>query len=187
MLFINIVVDVFKVIIGLIVFNYLKELPVFHREALIQEKEHKHKQILQQEAYYRQISGNKMEEVFREWTNLFTDLDKLNALTTQDIMELSQNIFMYGSSETISTFAFYMNHNFNEKAQKELGDLFLHYQVYIFAKILSDLKHDFTGYRIDPVDFIKAKINDYDSYYSEENIKRIKEYIGIKSNNFDLQ
>ena len=177
MWYIDKLVDVIGVLGALLIFNYIKDLPIFHRESILQDKEHKHKHHLQQEAYYRQISGQKMERLFQRWTELFVDMDKMSKFNTKDAFQITQDVFMYGSTQTIKTYSIYMNNLYSGKAEKTLGENFMHYQLYIYAKILSDLKYDFTGYKVDPLDFIKAKINDYDDKFDERSIEIIKGYI----------
>ncbi|MBS4462832.1 hypothetical protein JXA27_09815 [Aerococcaceae bacterium zg-B36] len=172
--------EIMIIVVSLLVFNYLKELPVFHRDSFLMDKEHTHKHKLQQEAYYREMSGEKMENLFQKWAAMFIDMRKMEKVTEDDIKQLAEAVFMYGSTQTIETFAFYMNHNFNNKAEKELGEIFGQYQIFIIAKILSDLKYDFTGYRVHPTYFIKSKINDYDTFFTKDTIYRIEKYIGKK-------
>ena len=47
----------------------------------------------------------------------------------------------------------------------------------MFADILSNLKYDFTGYKVDPLMFLKAKITDFDETFTEDAVREVKEFI----------
>lgn len=174
----KVVLDVMLVLIGMIIIGYLKELPALHKELKLQEKEHSHQHILQQEAYYKEISGDKVEELFVQWTELFIYTEKMNGFTTAEALEVSKKIFLYGSSDTIELFSKYMNELFTNKSQEKINHFKNQYSLYMYADILAHLKYDFTGYMVDPTVFLKAKITDYDVKFTEEIIKEIKEFVG---------
>ena len=173
----GIVFDVAMMVIGVIVIGYLKELPALHKELKLQEKEHSHQHTLQQEAYYKQVSGDKIEELFVQWTEMFVDMNKLKTFDTKQALEISQKVFLYGSSNTIELYAKYLNELYTEKSSGKLGEYRTQYSLYMFADILAHLKYDFTGYMVDPLVFLKAKITDYDVKFTEEILKEIKKFI----------
>lgn len=171
-----IILDGVLIVVGLIIINYIKELPILHKELTLQKNEHSHEHLLQQEAYYKQISGEKIEELFVEWTEMFVDGEKMSAFTDKQALELSQKVFLYGSNETIELFSKYMNDLYTQKSKNNLQEYSTQYNLYMYADILSNLKYDFTGYKVDPLVFIKAKITDFDEVFTDKVIEEIKRF-----------
>lgn len=172
-----IILDGVLIVVGLIIINYIKELPILHKELTLQEKNHSHEHLLQQEAYYKQISGEKIEKLFVEWTEMFVDTEKMNGFTDKQAMELSKNVFLYGSTNTIEVFSKYINNLYTQKTEQHLNNYKTQFDLYMFADILSNLKYDFTGYKVDPLMFLKAKITDYDETFTEDAVREVKEFI----------
>lgn len=156
---------------------YIKVIPELHKNLILQSKEHDNNRNLQQEAYYRQLSGEKIEKLFEKWTNFLVDLRTIENMDEDTMYSITSDVFMYGSDETINSFAKYMKSTYrSESIQNELGEDFSAFQIYIFSLILSQLKYDFTGFKVNPLTFIKAKINDYDDFFDDDTVERITKY-----------
>lgn len=111
--------------------------------------------------------------------------ETLNKYTKKDeesktrLMELMHDTIMYGSDRTIKYVA-YFRMQASQDVEKN-NDQQENYEnqkyVVIMACIVSSLKEDFTGYKIDPLDLLKIIISDYDEYEAiyQEALNDIKE------------
>lgn len=171
---------IYNVLLGiliLLILNFIKELPTFYNNWQIQKKSQRHERLLQQEAYYKQISGASIEELFRKWTEMFVDFTKMESFTAKDAQELTQLVIMYGSDKTVELYSKYMNVVFTGKIKSEMPELEDHIMLYFYATLLSSFKYDFTGFQVSPEYFLKSKINDYDEKFTKKILKEVKKYI----------
>lgn len=145
-----------------------------HIYKMFEEKyKNKNNRQLQIESYFKQLGGKKQEEILSKWADFLTNMEEtLNKYTKKDeksktrLMELMHDTIMYGSDRTIKYVA-YFRMQASQDVEKN-NDQRENYEnqkyVVIMACIVSSLKEDFTGYKIDPLDLLKIIISDYDEY-----------------------
>lgn len=161
-----------------IVYYYVKELPKIHKEYLHDIRETKRKvekdsrqfknsRQLQIESYFRMQGGNSLETLFKEWTELMMDMDKMKNMSTKKFISLQERTIVYGSDRTINLLSAYQSENYaTPQGQGSIKAI-----VYI-AMVICSLKRDFTGFSIEPQTLMKMKINDY-----PENSSDVDKYV----------
>lgn len=171
-------VNVLSVVVGLLTFNFIKEFPTYFNNKKLQKSDHDNQRMLQQEAFYKELSGEKLEDLLNEFSSYIVDFDKLRNMDTDNVKFLTQQVFMYGSKRTNENYAKYTQLSYNpEKYEKMYSDDYQLLQLILFTNILTDLKYDFTGYYIEPATFLKAKVTDFNEKYTDEDIKKIYDII----------
>lgn len=184
-----------------IVGYFLKDLPNLYRELRVEEFKGKNEKDLQKEAYFRQIKGTDIDAVLVYWTALMVNMDeKMNNLNTsqgqKEFTDMQQKVIMYGSTDTVKILSLMMQHTYKGSSiekqvkvkfgkQDETKDALHNYKLMLYISyLISSLKKDFTGYRIEPIEILRIKINDIDSHKNKsifeqagrEVEKEIKDY-----------
>ena len=95
------ILEVIIIVVGFLIYNYIKEFPIFHNNKKLQANEHVNQRQLQQEAFYREVSGEKLEELLREWSGYLVDLTTISSMDTDKVRELTHQVFMYGVKDSI--------------------------------------------------------------------------------------
>lgn len=126
-------------------------------DLLLQENEHVSTRELQVDNYYRSISGEKMEQLFSEWTDVLMDLSKIMQ-NQPKFHSMIKDLMMYGSEDTIQFGAVYMQYTYGLTKNNDKNKAFV--LMYLGAALISSLKKDFTGYEIKPDELIKMKFKD---------------------------
>jgi hypothetical protein len=153
--------------IAWIVFYYVKELPKFHKDYLRDFREakrelekdsrqFKNSRQLQIESYFRMQGGNSLETLFKDWTELMMDMDKMKNMNPKKFINLQERTIVYGSDRTINLLSAYQAENY-ETPQGQ-GSI---KAIVFIAMVICSLKRDFTGFSIEPQTLMKMKINDY--------------------------
>lgn len=149
-------------------------------------REHEFNKELQVDEYYRK-DGN-LQQIMMKWTHYAIDnnaMDNINTKNGQkELQELVKKTVGYGSSRTVKLLTemfqgVYQNSNDGETHNSlESG----YRTMILMSMIVSSLKEDFTGQKIDPLDVLKIKINDYpdNEEVFEEILERINEKLGVK-------
>ncbi|MFS1080162.1 hypothetical protein [Enterococcus casseliflavus] len=115
-------------------------------------------QKLQVDNFYRSISTEKVENIVQEWMDLLVSPEEMSKKDKTDINKMLKDIMVYGSAETIRLVSIFQQYSYQRKFEK--ADNSPYELLFISAYLLSSLKNDFTGYRIDPLDLLKMKIKD---------------------------
>lgn len=140
---------------------YIKALPSFHKELLHDNRSARTTRELQIESYFRQQGGAELLSLFKEWTAIMYKKDKAAHFTVNQYAALSERTILYGSDRTIRLVSDYQHFIYsNDEKSEHHGDTII---VYI-ALIISSLKNDFTGYKVNPLDVLQIKINDVDEH-----------------------
>ncbi len=125
---------------------------------LIQKDQQLETRDLQVDNYYRSISGKTIEELFGKWANMIADTEKIKRLKPDELNSMIKELMMYGSSETVRIGAIFMQYLYRGEVEKHKDNPF--FLLYLGSKLVASLKKDFTGYNVDPEDFIRMKIKD---------------------------
>ena len=145
-------------LLGGLIGNYLSE-KVKNRSSKEQlEISDRNAQKLQVDNFYRSISTEKVENIVQEWMDLLVSPEEVSKKDKADINKMLKDIMVYGSAETIRLVSIFQQYNYQKKIEK--ADNSPYELLFISAYLLSSLKNDFTGYRIDPLDLLKMKIKD---------------------------
>lgn len=149
-----------------------------HLHALeAEDMKHDHSKELQIENYFRQISGEKIENLFFEWTDY---ISKIWSADTSgfDKVKMTSDILRFGSGETVRRLAVLLQFEFSiqdKDTTKKAEDLDNFVWYYLTAYVIVQLKNDFTGYAIDPTDIIKLRLSDYESKDTKEKFEKGQE------------
>lgn len=184
---------------------FLKDAPALYRALRVEESRSNNEKDIQREAFFRQLRGNELDEVFSYWTKFIVDMDKMvNEMNTKDgtnkMLKMQQQALMYGSDETIYVLSAMQQHLYSmDTVEKRISVKFgandgdskkeENFQLLVFiAYLISNLKNDFTGYKIPPMNILYIKINDMDTAKNQkifedaekEVIKKIEKIKKIK-------
>lgn len=119
---------------------------------------------LQVESFFRDISGQKIEKSFNEWTSLFFNMTMIDKMKQKDLEnklnKMLTEIFLYGSSNTIKKAVTMQQYTYKmNQEQQQINSLVY---MFLFASVICSLKKDFTGYEIEEKELIQMMIKDYE-------------------------
>ena len=170
--------------IGLLAFVVytIRKIPDMVSDKLKTDREFEFNKALQIDEFYRK-DGN-LQNIMLEWTHYAIVNDAMDSLNTdkgiKKLQVLVQKTVGYGSSRTVKLLAEMFQEVYQDNADNKStksGESGFSTMV-IMAMIVSSLKEDFTGQKIEPLDILKIKINDYVDY--EGSFKRILDEINTK-------
>ncbi|KSU06517.1 hypothetical protein ACTCUF_02995 [Lactococcus lactis] len=185
--------------IGLLAFAVytIRKIPDMVSEKLKADREFEFNKALQIDEFYRK-DGN-LQNIMLEWTHYAIVNDAMSSLNTdkgiKKLQVLVQKTVGYGSSRTVKLLTemfqeVYQNNDNESKGQKgssednksdDTSDSDYTTMV-VLAMVVSSLKEDFTGIKIEPLDVLKIRLTDYTKY--EETFKKIidrtNEKLGVK-------
>lgn len=187
--------DVFNYVIYLIGLGSLaftvytiRKVPDMISDKLKSNREFELNKALQIDEFYRK-DGN-LQDIMLEWTHYAIVNGAMENLNTEEGLKklqiLVQKTVGYGSSRTVKLLTEMFQEVYQDNAdnrpnlsdESELPDKSGFSTIVIMAMIVSSLKEDFTGQKIEPLDILKIKINDYVNY--EDDFKRIIDEINTK-------
>lgn len=146
----------------------VQRIPFLMQDKLKGKRFYKNSHNLQIESYFRKSGNEEIKYLLGDWISLIVKMEQ--KVDTKFIVDLSQRTILLGSSETISILASFTQFNYTHDNHSNDNDFSYTMIIYI-AKIISSLKHDFTGYTISPLDILKIKISDYNEH--KETFERI--------------
>lgn len=176
------------IVIGMIIFgdpiksyflNLIGQQPNRKHELNIENIRSQKAYELQVDNYFRDISSDRISNLFKSWYDFFFNEHTIPNRTNPDkvVIELEKNVdelIAYGSGETIRRLAFLQSSNYENQRKFEKGeytpgyyhkddkfDKDVYKNIYLMSYIIVSLKKDFTGSKIDATDLIKIKKNDY--------------------------
>lgn len=183
--------DVFDYIISgvsigllLLAVYMVKKIPDMVRDKLKSDREFEFNKALQVDEFYRK-DGN-LQGIMLEWTNYaisnnaMDDLNKAKGL--KKLQDLVQKTVGYGSSRTVKLLTEMFQEVYQNNDSKDQKDSSEdnksddasesdYTTMVVLAMVVSSLKEDFTGIKIEPLDVLKIRITDYTKY--EETFKKI--------------
>lgn len=120
---------------------------------------------LQVESFFRDISGQKLETNFSDWTELFFNMTSINDMSQKDLesklKKMLKEIFLYGSKDTVSKAVKMQQYTYRMSQEQQSINTFVY--MFLFSSVICSLKKDFTGYSVDEKELIKMMIKDYES------------------------
>lgn len=161
---------------------FVKDLPVYFREMKLEQRRAENSQELQREAYFREIGGEDLVTLFKDWVAFLYDMDNATEDFDADgAIDLISRTVTYGSTRTIHLCSSYMRDLHTGLLDSSTNDDELDYSgaktlLYI-AYIVSSLKFDFTGYEVDPLKLLQMKISDFSEIKKAEPFKKALEDI----------
>lgn len=178
---------------------YFKNLPKLLNDLTLENKKNKNQSNLQREAYFREISGENIQNIFNEWMSLLADSENYMKKINNDkshFIELQSQTMMYGSDKTVKILAEMMQFLYGNNqdhsttssgseiqiASSDVIDLETAKTIYFMAKLITSLKEDFTGYSIEPMNLIEIRLNDINLPQNIETWKLAKKYVDSKIN-----
>lgn len=177
----NSILQILMLIVITIVGYFLKDLPNLYREMRVEQFKGKKEKDMQKESFFRQIKGSDIDKAFSFWTSLLVDMDNKMAnidspAGKKELIEMQQRVLMYGSQNTVVILSTMMQHVYKTGEIKNSVKVDFGKQddtkvqinsyklMYYVVALISSLKEDFTGYKIDPMDILRIKISDIDSH-----------------------
>ncbi|MCE4957465.1 hypothetical protein [Macrococcoides caseolyticum] len=130
----------------------------------IEKIKHNNSMDLQAESFYKERSGQEIQTLLLDWSDLVLNMQKIKDMTPSDFQSLFQKSFVYGSERTVNLVSAYQQHNYKFKIEEDEDIKEEHnYKSLVFvAMIVSSLKRDFTNQNVDPLQILKIKLTDYD-------------------------
>lgn len=149
-----------------------------NQDQKLRETEKNNTKEIQREAFYRTQNGDELKKIVTEFTLVITDPHKFGKAKSignkkitekdnkQHVIDTMNLLVIYGSEEAILIAGILMqltyrivaeNYKDTSKEQKT-KDTWTQY--WLAAELVSQLKSDYTGIKIEPMDIIKLKIND---------------------------
>lgn len=165
------------------VIYFVKDLPKLYRVLKVEQTRAVNSQELQREAYFREIGGEDLVTIFKDWVAFLYDVDnKAEDFDADDAIDLISRTVIYGSTRTILLCSSYTSHLYSTGVDSELNeDEELNYDtvktLLYHAFIVSSLKFDFTGYEVDPLKLLQMKISDFSEIKETEAFKKALEDI----------
>ena len=193
------------VLLILILLYFIREVPKLINKSFEQSKDYKNNRQLQVEAYFRKMSGDYLREILANWFQLLDDADscydtkkleeylgeicnskenkddlerhkslKIGELKTEWIGSLVKRTILYASDDSIRLMSNLQQYIYTT----EETDYHIHL-AYV-CNIISSLKKDFSGFKVDPMWIMESKINDV--VKEKDNWIKIFESVSKKSN-----
>lgn len=166
---------------------FLRDAPKLLRELEVEKKRGENQKNLQVESYFREISGEDLNGTLRGWTSLIDTLGdkKIKEKEIEILMKkLTSDTFMYGSAKTTKILAL-MQQNVYDHEKNGQGTNY-HTMVYVSLMVAS-LKEDFTGEKVDSLDFLRLRLNDFNDEEMNKKLVKIEKEIlkELKNNGYD--
>ncbi|MFT8961811.1 MAG: hypothetical protein ABF967_02175 [Lacticaseibacillus paracasei] len=193
--------NIIAIIIAFVVGTVFSQIPNWLRDMFHDRRSQSSATKLQIESYFREISGDQLQKIFSQWLSIVFDPGSVNAPSNltgkakerwdkdnyDKLRGMMKGVALYGSTTSVELLSNYMQFVYDDSSAEkgEHVNTGLKGHVYI-ACIASSLKRDFTGYQVDPLDFIRTVINDFSKHeeeyktylldiYKEAGIKDLKE------------
>ncbi|MHC5278929.1 hypothetical protein ACYRFT_01490 [Listeria kieliensis] len=172
---------------------WLKEMPKIFNGKMMEKFRRENEKDIQREAFFRQLKGDDLADSFSQWVSAIIELDsftnKMNGKDGEKLLyDMQKKALMYGSEQTVIVLSVMFQHMYQSNAienrmvpnigknnkKEQNGSMLMVFISYLIA----NLKFDFTGYRIDPLDVLKLKIRDY--YKTEKDFLEAKKSVEEK-------
>lgn len=119
---------------------------------------------IQMQEYFKKIGTDKQSAVLSEWVNFITDLEAFKNIfgDKEKFKNMKHDVIMYGSETTISLLSNFPHCSYenNSNSNPEYP-----YKGIIYTSfIIASLKYDFSGYLINPMNFLKLQMRNFSNY-----------------------
>ena len=178
-----VILNVVMTLVMIVLVGLILKLPDYITKSWLEQTKNRNAHDIQVESYFKQLGGEQQQEVLSKWTEFLTDLDKTtqkyngsSSSGQRNFKKLIHDTVVYGSDRTVNLLSNY-SHSVYEGADSN-GNKMLVYVAYI----ITSLKSDFSGYKIEPLTLLKLMIKDYDdleeiySKYAEEIEQEIQQH-----------
>lgn len=172
----------------------IKKIPEMVSDKLKSDREFEFNKELQIDEFYRK-DGN-LQQIMMKWTELAIDTNAMESLDSKNgqkkLRKLVQETLGYGSGRTVKLLTEMLQESYrsndtesentesgntesenNESINRSSATIML-----LLAMVVSSLKEDFTGQKVDPLDVLKIKLTDY--YNHEGLFKELFESVNNK-------
>lgn len=167
----------------------IKKIPEMVSDKLKSDREFEFNKELQIDEFYRK-DGN-LQQIMMNWTELAIDTNAMESLDSKNgqkkLRKLVQETLGYGSGRTVKLLTEMLQESYrsndtesentesenNESINRSSATIML-----LLAMVVSSLKEDFTGQKVDPLDVLKIKLTDY--YNHEGLFKELFESVNNK-------
>lgn len=161
--------------IFILVVYMIKKIPEMVSDKLKSDREFEFNKELQIDEFYRK-DGN-LQQIMMKWTELAIDTNAMESLDSKNgqkkLRKLVQETLGYGSGRTVKLLTEMLQESYrsndtesennesenNESINRSSATIML-----LLAMVVSSLKEDFTGQKVDPLDVLKIKLTDYYNY-----------------------
>lgn len=176
-------IEFFKILLqsGLLIFliQFLSSKLKYNQDQKLKEIEKNNTKEIQREAFYRNQNGDELRKLVEEYTLVITDPSlfgkakdnkvlKKNATDADNkkhVTNLMGSLIIYGSEEAILIASLLMQDIYsseetekNPNTEEKNQNIWMKY--WLAAKLVAQLKSDYTGIEVEPMDIFKLKIND---------------------------
>lgn len=115
---------------------------------------------MQIESYFKQQGGEDQRKIYIAWVNLLINLEEVSKkYDDKAFKELKEKTTLYGSEQTVKILSSYSHYVYIHEGD---NNEYTYMGIVYFAYIAASLKHDFTGYDVDPLVLIRLQFTDYD-------------------------
>ena len=162
----------------------IKKIPEMVSDKLKSDREFEFNKELQIDEFYRK-DGN-LQQIMMNWTELAIDTNAMESLDSKNgqkkLRKLVQETLGYGSGRTVKLLTEMLQESYRsndtesentESINRSSATIML-----LLAMVVSSLKEDFTGQKVDPLDVLKIKLTDY--YNHEGLFKELFESVNNK-------
>lgn len=160
----GIIMSILTLVLGVIAW-YLRKNYELLKSMQLEEFKAAKQSFLQREAYFRQLSGSDLQKTFSTWTDIIIDTSKMENSNKKEFLEMQKNIILFGSDKSIKIFSKLMQYLYSNSSSGNDDSLL---GVVYIAHLISSLKYDFTGYKIEPLDLLKIRMTDFSNSSIEE-------------------
>lgn len=156
----DIVKLVLSVLINVVIANALVQRYKHKLDKKVEMLKYENARNLQVDNFFKSINEKEIKATLDVWSDMLIDVQKFAEKTTVDkVTEMLKMVFMYGSDSTIKVASIYQQYSYSlDKDRKSDDENFI--LLFLAAEIICSLKYDFTGYKVEPMDLIKMKLND---------------------------
>lgn len=158
-----VILNIVMALVMIVLVGVVLKLPDYITKNWLEQTKNQNAHNIQVESYFKQLGGKQQQEILSQWTDFLTDLDKTSkkydgssTRSQRDFKKLIHDTVVYGSDRTVNLLSNY-SHSVYEGDDSN-GNKMLVYVAYI----ITSLKNDFSGYKIEPLTLLKLMIKDYD-------------------------
>lgn len=155
--------------------SFLSELPERLHDIKMEGIKNENAKQLQIDSFYRQTSNEKLMETLSSWIQVIYDIDEFSKKEPEYFIKMLSDVVLHGSEKSLSKMADFQQYTyklgegeFNDFTEEEQGLI----GMYLASFVVTQLKEDFTGYKIDSEQLLRSKISDY--YSKKDSLEKCK-------------
>ena len=142
--------------LGKAIENGIAKQPQYKHEIAVTERNILSQKEIQVDNFYRNISSEEMIGLLGKWVSVLSNPKSSDMTEVDMFQEQMDKLIKLASGKSIKIFAEMQQYTFNN------GEKLDAYQYFAFVSLLVvQLKEDFTGQEVDPLDLLKSKLKDY--------------------------